>query len=107
MKSSQFQETLAAEKNIPGPSPSAMSTVVETAPTTSEALSRASTEVEAASRGVNIVNIGGGNARPLPSTAPTTRSGVSGAGDVPDPHYFGLGEVADGIYFNTNPSIMA
>lgn len=91
----------------PPPSPSAMSTVVETPPTTSEALSKASVEVEAAARGVDVINIGGNNSRPLPSSAPPTRSGVSGAGDVPDPHYYGLGQVADGIYFNANPSTFA
>jgi hypothetical protein len=106
MKSSQFQETLAGEKGIPSASPSQMSTIVETPPATSEALSRASAEAEAASRGVSVINIGGNNARPLPSKAPPTRSGVSGAGDVPDPHYFGIGQVADGIYFNANPSTM-
>ena len=107
MPSAPASATPTPSATAPTPSPSPMSTVVETAPTTSEALSRASTEVEAASRGVNIVNIGGGNARPLPSTAPPTRSGVSGAGDVPDPHYFGLGQVAPEIYFNPNPSMIA
>lgn len=91
----------------PTPSPSPMSTIVETPPVTSEALSKASVEAEAAARGVGVINIGGGNDRPLPSRMPPTRSGVSGAGDVPDPHYFGLGQVADAIYFNANPSIMA
>ena len=29
--------------------------------------------------------------RPLPATRPPIRNGVSGAGDVPDPHYYGCG----------------
>jgi hypothetical protein len=104
--SSPASATPTPTQATPTPSPSATPTIVETPPTTSEALSKASVEAEAASRGVSVINIGGNNSRPLPSKAPPTRSGVSGAGDVPDPHYYGLREVAIGLYFNANPSVM-
>ena len=98
MASSEYKAAVASE--TPSPSP----TKVDSAPNTSQALAKISAEIEAEANGLNVINLGGSKARPLPSVFPPTKSGVSGAGDVPDPHYYSMGSIAFQVYFNTNPS---
>lgn len=73
--------------------------MLNTASTTGAELAEKTAEVQAASNQPSSVNLNSG-ARPLPATKPTTRSGVSGAGDVPDPNYYGMGIAKFQMYFN-------
>ena len=98
MASSEYKSAAASE--TPSPSPTKM----DSAPDTSQALAKISAEVEAGANGLNVINLGGNKSRPLPSVFPPTKSGVSGAGDVPDPHYYNMGSIAFDLYFNANPS---
>jgi hypothetical protein len=77
MASSEFSSAVTAE-SIP--------TMVNPTPTTGVALDESSREVETVSNGPSVVDLSNGG-RPLPSTSPPTKRGVSGAGDVPDPNY--------------------
>ena len=75
--------------------------MVNNAPNTGADISKMTAEVEAAANQPNVIDLG--SKRPLPSSAPPSKSGVSGAGNVPDPRYYGMGEVFTQIYFNPNP----
>lgn len=82
----------------PSPTPS----MVPNTPTTGAELTKMTAEVEAAASKPIIASVDAGQ-RPLPATTPTTRSGVSGAGNVPDPNYYGMGmDIASQVYFNYN-----
>lgn len=73
--------------------------MITSAPTTGAEIAQKTIEVENAANEIGVVNVGS-NQRPLPSMTPTTKSGASGAGDVPDPHYYGMGTTALHIYFS-------
>ena len=75
MASSDFSSSMAAE-----------STMVNQPPETGLELDKSSREVETVANGINVVDLRSGS-RPMPSTSPPSRRGVSGAGDVPDPNY--------------------
>lgn len=77
MASSDYKSAAAAESTP---------TMVKQSPDTGLALDTSSRELETAANGMNVVNLANGG-RPLPSTSPPTKKGVSGAGDVPDPNY--------------------
>ena len=77
MASSDFASALEAESTP---------TMVNPSPTTGVALDESSRELETAASGPSVVDLSNGG-RPLPSTSPPTKRGVSGAGDVPDPNY--------------------
>ena len=77
MGSPEFAAAFAAESTP---------TMVKQSPDTGLALDTSSRELETAANGMNVVNLANGG-RPLPSTSPPTKKGVSGAGDVPDPNY--------------------
>ena len=77
MASSEFASGLEAESTP---------TMVNPSPTTGVALDESSREVETVANGPSVVDLSNGG-RPLPSTSPPTKRGVSGAGDVPDPNY--------------------
>ena len=77
MASSEFSSAQTAE-SVPS--------MVNPTPTTGVALDESSREVETVANGPSVVDLSNGG-RPLPSTSPPTKRGVSGAGDVPDPNY--------------------
>ena len=81
-------------------------TMVNQSPNTGAAIDASSRELETAANGLDIINLANGG-RPLPSTSPPTKRGVSGAGDVPDPNYGGVGEIGPQIYSNVNPVVTA
>lgn len=72
-------------------------------PTSGTEVSQMSTEVENMANQPLVVNLGNQSV-PLPSVSPPTKSGVSGAGDVPDPIYYGMGAIVFQVYFNSNPA---
>ena len=72
-------------------------------PTSGAEVSQMSTEVENMANQPLVVNLGNQSV-PLPSVSPPTKSGVSGAGDVPDPIYYGMGAIVFQVYFNSNPA---
>lgn len=72
-------------------------------PTSGTEVSQMSTEVENIANQPLVVNLGNQSV-PLPSVSPPTKSGVSGAGDVPDPIYYGMGAIVFQVYFNSNPA---
>ena len=90
----------SADGDMATPPPQAPSMVPST-PTAGVDLAQMTSEVDAAANRPTITNLGSNGQRVLPATTPTTKSGVSGAGDVPDPNYYGLGNIAPQIYFNT------
>lgn len=90
----------SADGDMATPPPQAPS-MVPAAPTAGVDLAQMTSEVDAAASRPTITNLGSNGQRVLPATTPTTKSGVSGAGDVPDPNYYGLGNIAPQIYFNT------
>jgi hypothetical protein len=93
MASPEFASALAAET---------APTMVSQPPDTGIALDESSRELETAANGLNAVDLTSGG-RPLPSTMPPSKRGVSGAGDVPDPNYYGMGIIKSQIDSNPNP----
>jgi hypothetical protein len=77
MGSSEFAAAFAAESTP---------TMVNQNPDMGAAIDASSRELETVTNGLDIINLANGG-RPLPSTSPPTKRGVSGAGDVPDPNY--------------------
>jgi hypothetical protein len=75
--------------------------MVSSTPTTGADIDKMTAEVEKAQNNPNVIDLS--SKRPLPSTSPPSKSGVSGAGNVPDPNYYGMGEIFSQIYFNPNP----
>lgn len=71
--------------------------------TTGMEVAQKSAEVESMANQPIVVGIGNQSV-PLPSVSPPTKSGVSGAGDVPDPIYYGMGAIVFQVYFNSNPA---
>ena len=80
-------------------------TMVNSAPNTGADIAKMTSEVENAANQPSAIDLG--SKRPLPSTSPPTKSGVSGAGNVPDPNYYGMGEIATQVYFNPNPATLS
>ena len=93
MASSEYATALAAETTP---------TMVSQPPSTGVEIDTVSREIETTANGLNVVDLTSGG-RPLPSTLPPTKRGVSGAGDVPDPNYDGMGEIIPQIHSNINP----
>lgn len=72
-------------------------------PTTGAEVAQKSAEVESMANQPVVMDITK-QPTPLPTSSPPTKSGVSGAGDVPDPIYYGMGKIVLDIYFNSNPA---
>ena len=77
--------------------------MIKPSPTTGMEVSQKSAEIESMANQPMVIDIGK-QPVPLPTTTPPTKSGVSGAGDVPDPHYYGMGSIVFQVYFNSNPA---
>jgi hypothetical protein len=97
--SDEFKKSFTPEfmKSIDG-KPS----MVNSTPTTGADIDKMTSEVEKSQNNPNVIDLR--SKRPLPSTSPPSRSGASGAGNVPDPNYYGMGGVYYDVYFNSNPS---
>lgn len=72
-------------------------------PTIGVELDEISRELETVASGPSVVDLRNGG-RPMPSTSPPTKRGVSGAGDVPDPNYYGMGVIISQIESNPSPA---
>ena len=86
---SEFMKSIAETPSMVSSPSSAADTAKKTA------------EAESAANQPSLIDLR--TKRPLPSNMPPSKSGVSGAGNVPDPNYYGMGEVFNQIYFNPNP----
>jgi len=79
-------------------------TMVNAPPTTGAEITEKTAEVQAAANQPSSLNLSPPSV-PLPATKPTTRSGVSGAGNVPDPNYYGMGIAFQQMYFNPDSAL--
>ena len=104
-KSSSASTPAPSPASTPPPAPLTISptqTMVNQ-PTIGVELDEISRELETVASGPSVVDLRNGG-RPMPSTSPPTKRGVSGAGDVPDPNYYGMGVIISQIESNPSPA---
>jgi hypothetical protein len=68
-------------------------------PTVGAAIAEASQLNENLTATTPNINFASGQRVPLPSNMPTTRPGAIGMGNVPDPTYYGVGDILTQLYF--------
>ena len=93
----------AASASVPEPVGAAPPVTAMSVPPATTTGSQIAAATEAAENvGVPKPKIGSAVAPVRPATKPTTKTGAKGMGNVPDPTYFGVGNIAKQLYFSAS-----